>query len=116
MAISKKDLKKDTRTVPTMFRAVERNHNPDVYFGHLVSEDGFNIVAFCCHDGEGSHFKERVLAKHDFVYSKLSKDDLAVHVKAALYRMERELDDSLLLYEAAKSNFEYASKKSAELL
>ncbi len=107
---------KDQRKIPQLFRAVERDSSPKVYFGYLISDDGFNFVCFASHDGDDSHFKERVLEKKEFNFSKINKEEFWANVRGSVSKMLRNAEDLKLDYEAAVYNHSYASDKLKEIM
>ena len=109
-------LKQDKRKIPQLFRAVEKDSDPEVFYGSLISDDGMNFVCYAMHTGEGSIFKERVLDKHKYTFGKIDADDFGLHVRRVIFRMEKEASDKKLEFEAAVHTSEFAHKKLIEIL
>lgn len=113
----KEKKKPDLRKIPQLFRAVEKGtYNPRSYYGFFISDDYYNFVSYSSHDKEGSHFKERVLEKREFSFSKISADEIELNCKIAIHNMKKEMTDKLLDYEAAQHNANFAEKKLNEML
>jgi hypothetical protein len=106
----------DRRKIPELFRAVEKDDRPTVYYGQLISDDWFNFVSFSCHDGDESHLKERVLEKSKFNFSKIDKTDFDLHARRCLHRMKREAEDHRLELDAAEHKHKYATERFQEIV
>lgn len=116
MRKGKETSRPDRRKIPQLFRAVERDERPTVYFGILISDDLFNFVSFSCHVDDGSHLRERVLRKSEFVFSRADRAEFELHARSAIQRMKRETEDKKLELEAASYKQEYAEAKFSEVL
>lgn len=106
----------DKRKISKMFRAVERDDRPKTYYGLLVSDDYFRVVCFAAHDGDQSHFKERVLLKREYSFTEITKSDLEMHVRRSLYTMDKDKTDKQMEFEAAEANSAYAREKFKEMI
>lgn len=113
----KPSLKPDKRKIPEFFRAVQKEKSPNtVYYGKLIEDGTKNFVCFAAHNGDSSVLKERVLAKNDFNFSKISLDDFCFHVRPALARMEKEAFEYKLEFEAHEYNHTFAKKKFYDIV
>lgn len=108
--------KKDIRKIPELFRAVEKDDRPVVYYGHLISDDGFNFVSFSCFDGSDSHLKERILQKSNFSFSKLNPMDFELQAKRAMCKMHEELQNKKFEFEAAQFQVESTENRLSDFL
>lgn len=108
--------KKDQRKIPDLFRAVWREDKGSTYFGHLISDNGDNLVCFASHDGEESIFKERVLKKSEFSFSKIDTDDFALWTRRALRKMSNDVSEAKMCFEATDHDFSYAQMKFKQIV
>lgn len=89
MRQKEKPLSRDQRTIPTFFRASSKSPKDQIYYGCLITEDGFNFTTLACHDAESSHLKERILPKHEFTFTRITKDEFSMHSKRCLSLMAK---------------------------
>lgn len=116
--MSKKEIqtKKDVRKITEYFRAVEKDTDPTTFYGHLISDDGFNVVCFSSHDKESSHLKERVLEKREHNFTKINIMEFEYHARKAIFTMKEDSSDKKFLFEAAQHNCDFAEQKLYELV
>lgn len=109
-------IKPDKRKIPELFWAVERGKSDTIYYGRLVDDDHFKFVSWSVHEGDSSIFKERVLNKRDFRFSKISLEDFRLHSGRGLYRMRETEKENRMELEANEALRIWAEARASEII
>lgn len=116
MSKAKPKQKPSKVVIPKLFRAVEKDTRPIIYYGYLIADDGLNFISYSCSDQIESHFRERDLLKEKFNFFTLCKEDLEIQARRALCKMREELQNKIFEMEAAQFQFDRSNDILGEIL
>ena len=108
--------KPDRRKIPQLFRAGEKGDDDWVCWGYLIDDDHFKFISFSAHFGNDSSFKERLLIKKNFNFSKIDAHDFEMHIRPVLHRLAKEASDLKLEFEKAEHYLNYATRRLEDIL